>query len=345
MHSHSAAQVAVLINQQRSKTTHQECRQGYISSALNQPFQRPFAVSSDVKSAWAMSNDIQSIDNPNHPQTAVSEKNAGHGDQQNSKANAAYQRWISKNQDDDSKSVRTLDSRLYPNSSAANIVLYVGFALTSIGLIMTFVSIGDRGIQTQELKLIGPSLIGSGLLFCLLRIFFCSLQASCNCCDKKEGDEKKILDPPDKANDTDTKSAEPARNNRPKLSVPKKMKSIKIHTEETVSEGRSHTPTDPPGPTDAELAGSNLAVRNENVRAEVHQYPLSSGIEMAVISPLAPVDRVHESRFPDVETAVSSLAENDRVPESRSSRPEMAVESPSTKIDPVIESRFPGLRD
>ena len=48
-------------------------------------------------------------------------------------------------------------------------VLYVGLGMISIGLVMTFVGLGDKGFRTLELKLIGPSLVGSGTFFTLLR--------------------------------------------------------------------------------------------------------------------------------------------------------------------------------
>ncbi|KAF2363893.1 hypothetical protein FHG87_005351 [Trinorchestia longiramus] len=77
-------------------------------------------------------------------------------------------------------------------SGVVNILLYVGFLLFAVGLILTLVGMGDRGFKTEELKLIGPTLIICGLVFALLRILFCS----CDTCTKpKPQDEKKLLTP------------------------------------------------------------------------------------------------------------------------------------------------------
>ena len=40
----------------------------------------------------------------------------------------------------------------------ANVVSYVGLGKISIGLVMTFVVLGERGLRRLELKLIGPRL-------------------------------------------------------------------------------------------------------------------------------------------------------------------------------------------
>ncbi|KAG7174071.1 hypothetical protein Hamer_G017793 [Homarus americanus] len=81
----------------------------------------------------------------------------------------------------------------YRQTGVVNIVLYVGLGLFALGLTITFVGIGEHGFKSPELRLIGPSLIGCGFLFCLLRLFFCSPPA---CCRKnKPLDEKALLSP------------------------------------------------------------------------------------------------------------------------------------------------------
>ncbi|XP_018017109.1 uncharacterized protein LOC108673747 [Hyalella azteca] len=73
-----------------------------------------------------------------------------------------------------------------------NILLYLGFLFISVGLILTLVGQGQRGFKSEELKLIGPTLIISGVVFSLLRVLFCS----CNTCNKpKPSDEKTLLSP------------------------------------------------------------------------------------------------------------------------------------------------------
>ena len=64
---------------------------------------------------------------------------------------------------------RPVNGDKFEGSSSANVILYVGLGMVCIGLIITFVGIGDKGFQTLELKLIGPSLVGCGVFFALLR--------------------------------------------------------------------------------------------------------------------------------------------------------------------------------
>jgi hypothetical protein len=46
-------------------------------------------------------------------------------------------------------------------SASSNVVLYVGLGMVSIGLIITFVGVGEKGFSASELKMVGPSLIGN----------------------------------------------------------------------------------------------------------------------------------------------------------------------------------------
>ena len=88
------------------------------------------------------------------------------------------------------------DDGTYQASGSANIILYVGLGMISIGLVITFVGLGDKGFRTLELKLIGPSLVGCGVFFALLRILFCTVpsccRACCKCCRKDEESEELI---------------------------------------------------------------------------------------------------------------------------------------------------------
>ena len=80
----------------------------------------------------------------------------------------------------------------------ANVILYVGLGMVAVGLVITFVGLGDKGFQTLELKLIGPTLTGIGLFFALLRVLFCTLPSClrscrrCCCCGNSEEEEKLI---------------------------------------------------------------------------------------------------------------------------------------------------------
>lgn len=51
-------------------------------------------------------------------------------------------------------------------SSFANAFLYVGLGTVAIGLVISFVGTGEKGFKTTQLRLIGPSLIGS-LAYCV----------------------------------------------------------------------------------------------------------------------------------------------------------------------------------
>ena len=86
---------------------------------------------------------------------------------------------------------------VYRASSSANVVLYVGLGMIAIGLVITFVGLGDKGFRTLELKLIGPSLVGCGIFFALLRVLFCTVPSCCRvcmrCCKKKD-DTSPLLD-------------------------------------------------------------------------------------------------------------------------------------------------------
>ena len=56
-------------------------------------------------------------------------------------------------------------------------ILYVGLAMISLGLLITFLGLGEgtSGFKTMEMKLIGPSLVGCGVFFAVLRILFCTV--------------------------------------------------------------------------------------------------------------------------------------------------------------------------
>eukprot|EP00095_Tigriopus_kingsejongensis_P001366 maker-scaffold523_size146679-snap-gene-0.18 protein:Tk01366 transcript:maker-scaffold523_size146679-snap-gene-0.18-mRNA-1 annotation:"hypothetical protein AND_001798" len=84
---------------------------------------------------------------------------------------------------------------IYRASSSANVILYVGLGMLAIGLVITFVGLGDKGFKTLELKLIGPSLVGCGVFFCLLRVLFCTVPSCCSSCFQccKSSEEKKAL--------------------------------------------------------------------------------------------------------------------------------------------------------
>ncbi|XP_069684867.1 uncharacterized protein [Periplaneta americana] len=102
------------------------------------------------------------------------------------KATEAHRRWMKRNRIHDSSfGGSSSDDEDYPGglyghqSAAANALLYVGLGTVAIGLVISFVGTGEKGFKTLELRLIGPTLIGSGLLCCLVRIFLCVCPSRC----------------------------------------------------------------------------------------------------------------------------------------------------------------------
>ena len=79
-------------------------------------------------------------------------------------------------------------------------ILYVGLAMICFGLLITFLGLGEgtSGFKTTEMKLIGPSLVGCGVFFAVLRILFCTVPAFfktiCGCCCRKSKDAKRLVD-------------------------------------------------------------------------------------------------------------------------------------------------------
>ena len=66
-----------------------------------------------------------------------------------------------------------------------------------MGLTVTFLGLGEKGFKTMELKLIGPSLVGCGMFFTVLRILFCTVPAffrSCFACCRKKDDTEELLE-------------------------------------------------------------------------------------------------------------------------------------------------------
>lgn len=84
----------------------------------------------------------------------------------------------------------------FEGGGSANVILYVGLGMIAIGLVITFVGLGEKGFKTLELKLIGPSLVGCGVFFALLRILFCTVPSCCRSCIKvcrKTEETQKLL--------------------------------------------------------------------------------------------------------------------------------------------------------
>ena len=77
------------------------------------------------------------------------------------------------------------------DGGSGDMILYIGLGMMAVGLVITFVGLGDKGFKTLELKLIGPSLVGCGMFFALLRILYCTMPSyGKNCCGRNEEYEK-----------------------------------------------------------------------------------------------------------------------------------------------------------
>ena len=50
-----------------------------------------------------------------------------------------------------------------------NVLMYVGLGMGAVGLVITFVGIGEKGFKSLQLKLVGPGLVGCGLILTILR--------------------------------------------------------------------------------------------------------------------------------------------------------------------------------
>ncbi|XP_055388184.1 uncharacterized protein LOC129616585 [Condylostylus longicornis] len=95
-----------------------------------------------------------------------------------------HRKWVKRNRIQDSSLGGSSDDEdllgvLRGPSNFANAFLYVGLGTVAIGLVIAFVGTGEKGFKTVELRLIGPSLIGIGLICCILRICFCICPSSC----------------------------------------------------------------------------------------------------------------------------------------------------------------------
>ena len=59
-----------------------------------------------------------------------------------------------------------------------NNIFFIGMGLFAIGLVTTFVGLGDKGFKTSELKLVGPCLAGCGIVLAALRVLLCTARQS-----------------------------------------------------------------------------------------------------------------------------------------------------------------------
>ena len=51
-----------------------------------------------------------------------------------------------------------------------DVVLYSGMGLIMVGLVITIVGLGDKGFHSLELRLIGPIIVGCGVVVASVRI-------------------------------------------------------------------------------------------------------------------------------------------------------------------------------
>ncbi|XP_055852974.1 uncharacterized protein LOC129916825 [Episyrphus balteatus] len=109
---------------------------------------------------------------------------------QDNNPTACHRRWVKRNRIQDASLGGSSDDEdflgvLRGPSTFANAFLYVGLGTIALGLVIAFVGTGEKGFKTVELRLIGPSLIGIGLICCILRILFCICPSHCISSSKK----------------------------------------------------------------------------------------------------------------------------------------------------------------
>jgi hypothetical protein len=54
-----------------------------------------------------------------------------------------------------------------------NVLIYIGLGMVGVGLVITFVGLGEKGFKTTELQMVGPGLVGGGGVLAILRILLC----------------------------------------------------------------------------------------------------------------------------------------------------------------------------
>ena len=67
-----------------------------------------------------------------------------------------------------------LPSTPVASHDSLNVLLYIGLGMMAVGLVITFVGLGEKGFRTTEMQMIGPALVGGGVLLTIFRIFLCS---------------------------------------------------------------------------------------------------------------------------------------------------------------------------
>ena len=73
-----------------------------------------------------------------------------------------------------------------------NVLLYIGLGMVAVGLVINFVGLGEKGFRTTELQMIGPGLVGGGMLLALLRILLCRRRCGGDTHSHKRGGGDKV---------------------------------------------------------------------------------------------------------------------------------------------------------
>ncbi|XP_042867525.1 uncharacterized protein LOC122250235 isoform X2 [Penaeus japonicus] len=222
------------------------------------------------------------------PKELPNGKNAWGGKVGDKKKTAeSHRRWINRNKveddpesnDDDDEELDVGDTAAgnleknpdgrYRQTGVVNIVLYVGLGLIALGLTITFVGLGEHGFKSPELRLIGPSLIGCGFLFALLRLFFCSAPACCTSCRKaKPLDEKSLLSP---SRET---LAEDSVADPPQSQLQQNQQPQKVQTQQPQAQSRRRHD---------EAAGNGDDDDNDDgVRQSARRMPSKSGVQSSI---------------------------------------------------------------
>ncbi|XP_012284037.1 uncharacterized protein LOC105701677 isoform X2 [Orussus abietinus] len=145
------------------------------------------------KAAW------QGCNRPSSLPLSPGSPRGSRGEGYKTKQCEAHRRWMKRNrirdasycygssgdEEDDEEGSGLVDRRRGEVSAAVNTVLYAGLGTTALGLVVSFVGTGEKGFQSPELRLVGPCLLGAGLLCCLFRVLLCI--CLCRCKDRRSG--------------------------------------------------------------------------------------------------------------------------------------------------------------
>lgn len=89
------------------------------------------------------------------------------------RADKAYKKWLRRHRVADSLSASYNPKHSKKTAAAIDMLMWIGLVILMMGMIISFVGLGEKGFRTHELRLVGPILSGFGLALCIFRIGLC----------------------------------------------------------------------------------------------------------------------------------------------------------------------------